>query len=71
MPILYEYFCRDCGQLRACLIPKLVKCGNCDSINIITAKPGSLNKDKLKEEWRKNNARNHDNKGSSKVSETP
>ena len=48
--IPYEYFCRMCNQLRLCLDPELVGCGNCGSLNVIIGEPNSLDKDKLKKE---------------------
>jgi hypothetical protein len=47
----YEYFCKGCGQIRLCLDEKLVGCGNCGSMLLITGEPGALDKDKLKLEF--------------------
>lgn len=43
-----EYFCNDCGQLRLSLVKDKSKCLNCGSTNIITGKPGELDKETLK-----------------------
>jgi hypothetical protein len=49
----YEYFCKDCGQLRLCLNPKLKGCGNCGSLRIIRGSLESLPKDKLKDNFKR------------------
>ena len=49
----YEYFCKECGQLRLCLDPNLEGCGNCGSMRIIYAAPGCLPKDQLKENFKR------------------
>lgn len=46
-----EYFCYDCGQLRLLFINNKTGCGNCGSDNIISGKPGELDKAKLKKEY--------------------
>jgi DNA-directed RNA polymerase subunit RPC12/RpoP len=47
-----EYFCNTCGQLRLCLDSARTTCGRCASRNLLWGKPGELDKDKLKEEYR-------------------
>ena len=48
MKVPYEYFCKDCGQIRLCFDPDQVGCKFCGSIRIITGEVNELDKDKLK-----------------------
>ena len=48
----FEYFCNSCGQLRLAL-KEISKCGNCGSHNIIKGEVNSLDKDSLKNNFRK------------------
>jgi hypothetical protein len=45
----FEYFCRDCRQLRLSFID-LDTCGNCGSSDIVKGPVGTLDKAKLKVE---------------------
>ena len=49
--IEFEYFCFECGQLRLSFVDENT-CGNCGSKQIRKAKIGTLNKEKLKDEFR-------------------
>ena len=51
-PINSEYFCWNCGQLRASDKTHPNKCGNCGSKNIVCGKVGELDKNELKKEFR-------------------
>ncbi len=49
----FEYFCRDCNQLRLHVGPhgtRNPKCGNCSSTNLVIGELGSLDKQKLMKE---------------------
>lgn len=47
-----EYFCKDCGQLRLSFLKQTIKCAHCGSKKIIKGKPGELNKEKLKQQYK-------------------
>lgn len=47
----FEYFCFECGQLRLSFVD-INTCGNCGSNQIRKATVGTLNKEKLKNEFR-------------------
>lgn len=49
---IFEYFCKECGQLRLSLRSEK-RCGNCGSFNIVIGKVGELDKSTLKGEVRK------------------
>ena len=57
---MFEYFCKDCGQLRLAVAKERegYLCANCNSNNITTGDVNALNKEALKDEWRKNNESN-------------
>lgn len=44
----FEYLCRDCKQLRLAFV-KTGVCNNCGSQNIITGKPGTLERSQANE----------------------
>ncbi len=46
----FEYFCFGCGQLRLSFVD-IDTCGNCGSKQIRKAAIGTLNKEKLKNEF--------------------
>ena len=48
--IEYEYFCFECGQLRLSFVDNNY-CGNCGSEQIRKAAIGTLDKEKLKNEF--------------------
>ena len=47
----FEYFCFECGQLRLSFVD-IDTCGNCGSNQIRKAIIGTLDKEKLKNEFR-------------------
>jgi len=47
----FEYFCKDCHQLRLCLIDDSEVCGNCGSMKLIVAEVEALDKDELFKEY--------------------
>jgi DNA-directed RNA polymerase subunit RPC12/RpoP len=49
----YEYFCNGCGTMNLSFVSTMTNhCRSCGSTDIICGAIGSLNKDKLKNEWR-------------------
>ena len=45
----FEYFCKQCRQLRLCINPNHgKKCGNCGSKDLIKGRMGELNKAELR-----------------------
>ena len=51
MKIPYEYFCKDCGQIRLCFDPDQVGCKFCGSMRIIKGEMNELDKIKLKRKF--------------------
>jgi len=47
-----EYFCTKCLQLRLSFFPILISCRNCHSIDIITGKVGTLDKQALLKKYK-------------------
>lgn len=54
----FEYFCNACGQLRLSAIKDSCwkGCGNCDSTDVIKARPGTLDEAQLKEAFHAKNS---------------
>ena len=51
----FEYFCYNCGQLRLCVDDiNRSTCGSCGSDNILKGSVGSLDKRKLKRDFKNN-----------------
>lgn len=46
----FEYFCKNCQQLRLCFVPQSRACRNCSSTDLVIGKVGTLNKQKLVDE---------------------
>lgn len=51
MKVPYEYFCKDCGQLRLCLDSNSTGCGNCRSTRLIIVELCGLDRIKLKRKF--------------------
>jgi Zn finger protein HypA/HybF involved in hydrogenase expression len=45
---LFEYYCKDCGQLRLSIKNRFEDCGNCHSTNVIVGALNSLDKEALR-----------------------
>ena len=48
----FEYFCNGCGQLRLSYVHNLKQCTQCTSRDLVIGRPGELDKDKLKKEYK-------------------
>ena len=55
-----EYFCNNCGQLRLSLTSITIRCGNCNSTDILIGMVGGLNKEELKEKHKAESEDWHD-----------